>query len=97
MDEVEQFIRRRFRGDNNWLSGNCLWFSLILKKRFPGGRIYYLPIQGHFVYMYHGEYYDWCGKTIKAGNRSLETKRLLSSIKKDDPNWYNRLIDNCLK
>lgn len=78
---VEDFIKKRFSADNRWLSGNCLWFSLILKKRFPGGRIYYLPVSGHFVYKYRGKYYDWTGEVYPT-----EKKVLLSYIKRTDTN-----------
>lgn len=92
MNEVEKFIRRRFSSDNNWLTGNCFWFSIILKNRFPGGRIYYMPIAGHFIYKYKNVFYDWRG-IIVPDERVIQ----LSTIKRTDPDWYNRLVDNCLK
>lgn len=61
MDEVLEFIQRRFTKDCDWISGNCYYFSLILKDRFPGGTIYYDVIDGHFVFLYKGKYYDWTG------------------------------------
>lgn len=58
---VLEFIHRRFPVDCNWISGNCYYFALILKDRFPGGTVYYDVIDGHFVYLYNGRYYDWTG------------------------------------
>ena len=34
MDEVIEFIKRRFPTDSNWLSGNCYYFAKILQERF---------------------------------------------------------------
>jgi hypothetical protein len=39
--EVIEFINRRWKKDANWLDGNCYYFALILKHRFPEGRIWY--------------------------------------------------------
>lgn len=60
-DNVLEFIHRRFKDDCNWTEGNCYYFALILKDRFPKGRIYYDVIDGHFIFYYNGIYYDWNG------------------------------------
>lgn len=39
MNKIEEFINRRFPNDCNWLSGNCYYFAIILKDRFPEGNI----------------------------------------------------------
>jgi hypothetical protein len=62
MNEILEFINRRFKTDCNWLNGNCYYFALILNDRFPGGTIYYDVIYGHFIYQYKGKYYDWSGE-----------------------------------
>ena len=64
---IEEFIKRRFSVDCNWMNGNCYYFSLILKDRFPGGTIYYDVIYGHFMYGINGKFYDWTGETIPKG------------------------------
>ena len=61
MDEVLEFIHRRFKTDCDWLCGNCYYFALILKAKFPRGRIYYDPIDGHFIFLYREHFYDWSG------------------------------------
>lgn len=61
MNEIIEFINRRFPTDSNWLTGNCYYLSLILKDRFPNGSIYYDVINGHFVFKYKDCYYDWTG------------------------------------
>lgn len=61
-DEVLEFIHRRFKNDCNWVTGNCYYFAVILKDRFPEGKIYYDVINGHFVFEYNNQLYDWNGK-----------------------------------
>ena len=61
MNEVEEFIQRRFSVNCNWTSGNCYYFALILKDRF-NGTIYYNPIQGHFICRIGYDFYDYTGK-----------------------------------
>lgn len=60
-DEVLEFIQRRFSDDCNWTTGNCYYFALILKDRFPDGKIFYDVRLGHFIYKYGESYYDWLG------------------------------------
>lgn len=62
MDEVLDFIKRRFSDDCNWLNGNCYYFAQILKTRFPQGVIFYDIINGHFIFLYNSKYYDWSGE-----------------------------------
>ena len=61
MNEVLDFIQKRFKTDNNWLSGNCYYFAVILKARFPEGKILYDAINGHFVTEIDKIKYDWQG------------------------------------
>lgn len=61
MDEVLDFIARRFPHDNNWLNGNCYYFATILKARFPEGEIWYELIDDHFVFLFNHIFYDWSG------------------------------------
>lgn len=67
MNVILEFIKRRFPTDCNWLTGNCYYFSLILKDRFPSGIIYYNVILGHFVFKYEDKYYDWTGEIMPEG------------------------------
>lgn len=61
MDNIIEFINKRFKKDCDWLNGNCYYFSIILKNRFPDGKIFYDVINGHFIFLYNGHYYDWTG------------------------------------
>lgn len=61
-NEVLEFIKRRFNNNYcKWTDGNCYYFAVILKDRFPDGKIYYNTLQGHFVFHHNGIYYDWNG------------------------------------
>lgn len=61
MDEILEFIKRRFPVDCNWITGNCYWFSVILHHKYPSSIIYYDVINGHFMTLIDGKYYDWTG------------------------------------
>lgn len=60
----DEFIRlfRRYEQndvlDNTFRNGFCYWFSYILAGRFPGAKIWYEPIEGHFVTEIDGRLYD---------------------------------------
>lgn len=91
MNEVIEFIKRRFRSDCNWISGNCYYFSIILKNRFPEGEIFYDVIYGHFVFLYKEKYYDWTG--------CIEPKGYLVNWDSFDEYDYlqkRRIIQDCL-
>ena len=90
-NEVLDFIKRRWKKDANWLDGNCYWFAKILCERFPFGKIYYLPIQGHFVAKIKDNFYDATGiVSLKEQAYSFE------EIKETDPLHYQRLIRDCV-
>ena len=90
-EKINDFIKRRFNKEDNWLNGNCLWFAYILKKRFPNLNIYYCPIEIHFIVGYLGEFFDLNCKIIPN-----EIPILLDEIKENDDLWYNKLIRDCL-
>lgn len=71
MNEILEFIKRRFPNDSNWRNGNCYYFAQILKTRFPHGIIFYDVINGHFIFQYNSKYYDWSGE-IKSINFLVE-------------------------
>lgn len=91
-NEVLDFIKRRFNKDSNWTNGNCYWFALILKKRFPESKIYYMPITGHFIVKIKDVFYDWTGIVVPE-EKVIKFKKL----KKRDPLWYDHIIRDCFK
>ena len=62
IDEIIEFTKRRFPIDCNWLNGNCYFYALACKSAFRSGKILYDVIQGHFIFLYDGKYYDWSGE-----------------------------------
>lgn len=93
MENILSFIKRRWAGtDAKWLTGNCYWFAYILSSRFKKLKIYYLPIQGHFVC---GDpntnvFFDITGQVTPD-----EQPVALETIKTTDKKWYNRLMRDC--
>lgn len=61
VNEVLEFIQRRFKNNCNWVDGNCYYFAIILKDRFPEGKIFYDICAGHFTFHYENQFYDWTG------------------------------------
>lgn len=92
MEEVLDFIDRRFKTDCNWLTGNCYFFCMILLSRFPSGRVYYDTIYGHFVFYLDGEYYDWGGIVYPKGVLIPWDK-----FKEYDAAQYKVIVRDCIK
>ena len=89
---VLDFICRRWHMDSGWKTGNCYWFAKILTCRFPSLRIYYLPIEGHFIAgdpIFH-IYYDWDGLCYP-NEEPIDLEELADT----DPAWYWRLMRDC--
>ena len=38
-----------------------LLFLSYLKDRFKSGKVFYDTVDGHFVFLYDGKFYDWTG------------------------------------
>ena len=91
-NEVLEFIHRRFPVDCNWLSGNCFYFAIILKSNFKSGDIYYDVINGHFLFLYDGKYYDWSGIVIPDG-----VLIRWKDFKKYDPLQYDIIVRDCVQ
>lgn len=90
MDEVIEFIRRRWRGyDANWLNGNCYWFARILCERFPYLQLYYQPVIGHFVAGARGKFYDYLGANVE------ETPILWEDFLKQEPKIARLILRDC--
>lgn len=91
-DKVLEFIHRRFQADCNWTSGNCYYFALMLKDRFKDGVVYYDVIDGHFVLLHDGRYYDWTGIVQPDEEALVEWDR----FDEYDPFQKERIISDCL-
>lgn len=92
MDKIVEFINRRFSKDCEWTNGNCLWFAMLLCKRFPNLKVFYEPVRGHFVAGNGKVFYDWNGYVdFKDTSKLL----LLDTIKDEDTLWYTHLMRDC--
>lgn len=92
-DKVLEFIQRRFKNDCHWIDGNCFYFSIILKARFPQAVILYDVIYGHFFVNINGDDYDWTGR--------IQRKKDGCCVEWDDFENYdeterNRIIRDCV-
>lgn len=89
--KIIDFIQKRFKNDCNWTTGNCYYFSIILKNRFPEGKIYYDVIDGHFIFWYQDCFYDWNG-FIKPSNCLIEWDKFdeYDSLRKE------RIVRDCI-
>lgn len=98
-DMIVEFIARRFRNSElNWNSGNCYYFSIILKERFPNGKIYYDTIDGHFLYKYNHHFYDNNFPYKHRVNKRLLNNTIIEWDRFDDydPIQKQRIIRDCL-
>lgn len=92
--KVLEFIRRRFPNDSRWLTGNCFYFSLILKERF-GGVMLYDVLFGHFVTEIDGEKYDWGGLVEDDGDRHEYVR--WDRFDEYDPILKVRVVEGCIE
>lgn len=93
MNEIEDFIHRRFCAENeNWLTGNCYYMAVIICHRFPFLSVYYDPIDGHFVAGTGNQFYDARGAvSVHAETIPFDTLQQL------DNTWYERIVRDCIK
>ena len=96
MDRVEEFIRRRFEEDYNWTTGRCYFFAIILKDIFPGGKIFYDPVAGHFIYRLSGKFYDWTG-CREYTKKEIEHFYDWETLANWDILLYKRIERDCIK
>lgn len=89
-EEILNFINRRWKKDSDWTNGNCYWFAFILCERFPSLKMYYLPIDGHFIAGDGETFYDWEGEV-----HTTEVMYLFSDLQDMDPLWGSHLIRDC--
>ena len=92
-NQVIDFIKKRFTQDCNWISGNCYYFAIILKTRFPQAIIWYDVIYGHFFVNIDGHDYDWTGEIQR---RSDGYCVKWEDMDKYDENVKNRIVRDCV-
>ena len=92
MNEIEEFIKRRFDKDCHWLDGNCYYFALMLCFRFPYLKKIYYPIEGHWVVTDSEYAYDFNGKS-EIGDIFYSEEEW----KREDKSFYDEVISDCTK
>lgn len=90
-DKVLEFIHKRFKKDCDWIDGNCYYFAIILKDRFPNGKIFYDVVDGHFIFKYKKRFYDWTG-IVKPDGYLVKW----SKFDKYDSLLKQRIIRDCI-
>lgn len=90
---VTEFIKRRFPDDCSWTTGNCYFFAVILKARFPKGEIYYDVVDGHFVFKLNGTFYDHTGLIFVSTSNIV----LWDKFKEYDEGRYKAIVRGCIK
>ena len=92
-DNILEFISRRFTEDCHWLDGNCYYFSVILKDRFPVGRIVYDVIAGHFYFEWNDRLYDFAGVHNITEDMKIIPFDMLSTY---DRKRFDRILRDCV-
>lgn len=78
--------------DQQWRSGNCYFFAVILKSAFPGDIVYDV-VNGHFLFMAKdGMFYDWGGRVKDPG---IVVK--WDDFDEYDPSRKERIIRDCIR
>ena len=94
MDEVLEFIHRRFPVDCNWCTGNCYWFATILHQRFPQYPIWLFPVENHFMVGDGNIFYDWQG--IRYAADCEEEPILWDKVEQFDELYFQHIIRDCV-
>lgn len=99
--DILQFIDKFKEYEKNnvlvktFTEGFCYYFALILKERFPQGRIMYHSVINHFVFELNNKLYDITGNyTEKANNQQLFP---WEEYQKIEPLESQRIIRDCIK
>lgn len=92
---VLNFIRHFKNAQITFLNGCCYWFCYILNARF-GGETYYEPIEGHFIQMINGDFFDVRGEVT---HLYQDKKSLIrwDGYENIDPTHYRHIVRDCVK
>lgn len=92
--EVLDFIERRFPSEDKWIDGNCYYFTIILKARFPQAIIYYDTLHGHFFVSIDNINYDWAGLYYSTIHPTYHIK--WDEMDNYDPLVKERIVRDCI-
>ncbi len=93
-EPVLEFIQRRFpvEGNGNWTTGNCYYFAVILKSRFPDATIFYDVVDGHFVTRIEDSYWDYTGEIFPESDNLVPWEK----FQEYDYLQFLQIIHDCL-
>lgn len=74
---------------NVFTQGYCYYFSIILRERFPGGKIVYSPVMGHFMYLINNTLFDITG-IVKTEHKYYDFEKFPDYLQKQ------RIIRDCV-
>ena len=94
MSEIEEFIKRRFPNNSNWMDRNDFQFAAILKSCFSGV-IVFDPNEKHFLFHNYIDqnYYDYSGKRNYTEEEILEFLDW-KTLPQNDVMLYKELLRN---
>ena len=99
MNTVEKFINK-FKylnpsaAEDLFLYGDCYYFAIILKERFPEAIIKYMVIKNHFIADIDGRLYDIRGDITDIINEDYIIE--WSDMELYDELVYQRIIRDCI-
>lgn len=89
-EQVLSFLARRFPNAEPWVTGNCYWMAIILSERFDG-KIYYNPVENHFITKIGPDFYDARGLYVPT-----EETYLWDTYKNFDYLETQRILEGCI-
>lgn len=99
MNMIENFINKfkslhPTEAEDLFLYGDCYYFAIILKERFPNAIIKYLIIDNHFITEIDGRLYDIRGDVTNL----VDTRQLINwrDMESSDGLLYKRIIRDCI-
>ena len=100
MHQVDKFIKRfkmnhPVEMEECFLNGDCYYFALILKNRFPEATIKYMIIDNHFIVEIDGELYDIRGNVSNICN--VPDLINWDDLEKYDNLLYERIVRDCIR
>lgn len=77
-------------------NGYCYWFAYILKTRFPNGKIYYVPVDNHFIFSYENSLFDITGDCSVNYLDKLIYSWEYYQYQESGSNHLNKLKNDCI-
>lgn len=98
LDFIAKFNSRErlFVLKDTFTNGFCYYFAVILKTRFPEVVIYYDQIDGHFISLYEGKFYDITGHLAKYDTMNRGGLWRWDRLESEDELLFDRVWNDCV-